>query len=126
MKTRKKEAVQMKKLLYLFLIPFLFVSCSKISAEDKQKADSLYKSCLSFGCFDNFSENEKAIEKLNQAINLNSSEWNYYLQKIKLYKYRYSDSVNEKEQNDILDNIISIYKEWETNGNKLDAAKNSV
>lgn len=123
MKTRNKEAVQMKKLLYLFLIPFLFVSCSKISAEDKQKADSLYKSCLSFECFDNFSENEKAIEKLNQAINLNSGEWNYYLQKIKLYKYRYSDSVNEKEQNDILDNIISIYKEWETNGNKLDAAK---
>ncbi len=105
------------------MILALFVSCSKPSLKDKKKADMLLKSTLTPECFMDISENEKAIEKLNQAINLDSSEWNYYLQKIKLYKYRYSECLSEKEQKDILDNIISIYKEWEANGYELDTSK---
>ena len=107
----------MKKIYFITLFLFLIVACSN----SKYKADKLYKSCLLENCIIDYTESEKSLTKLNEAIKLNCKEWNYYFQKIIIYKYRLVNAKTIDEKNDNLNNIISIYNEWEQKNNEINS-----
>ena len=108
----------MKKIIYIILSMCLFISC----CNDKQKAENLYKSCLSAECITDYSESEKSLKKLDKAIKLDSEEWKYYFQKIRIYKYRLVKSDNDIRKNININNIISVYDEWVSNHNTIDTS----
>lgn len=108
----------MKKIFFLVLFLVIFVSCSS----NKQKADDLYNLCLTTKAVTDFSESEKSLNRLEKAIELNSEEWKYYFQKIRIYKYRIVKSETEDEKNTNIINIISVYDEWVENNNTLNSS----